>query len=128
MNKTAFIGNLTRDPQIRATKNGTAVAQFTVAVSENFTSNGEQKERTAFINVVAWGKLAEAVGNQLTKGTRVMIDGRIETRSYDDKDGRKVFVTEVNAQTVAIPLSTRQETTGGENFDRFGSRSDDIPF
>lgn len=125
MNRATFVGNLGRDPQIRATNGGTTVATFSVGVTEKYNVNGEQKERTSWINVVAWGKLAEAVGNKLNKGSRVMVDGRIDTRSYTGKDGKTVYVTEVNAFTIAIPLDTR---TGG-NFEQYGQTQDeDIPF
>ena len=125
MNTATFIGNLGRDPQVRATSNGTVVAQFSVGVTESYTVNGDKKERTSWINVVAWGKLGEAVGNQLKKGSRVMVNGRIDTRSYEDKDGKRVYVTEVNAFNIAIPLDTR--TQG--NFEQYGTAQDeDIPF
>lgn len=74
---------------------------------------------------MAWGKLAEAVGNNLNKGSRVMVDGRIDTRSYTGKDGKTVYVTEVNAFTIAIPLDTRKSG----NFEQYGkSQDEDIPF
>ena len=99
------MGNLARDPVIRATKTGRSVASFTVAVNRNYTTpQGEQRELTDWINVVAWGPLAEAVGNQLRKGNRVFVEGRYSTRSYDAQDGSKRYVTEVVANFVAVPL------------------------
>ena len=87
MNSVQVMGNLARDPQIRATKTGRAVASFSIAVNRNYTTpQGEQRELTDWINVVAWGNLAEAVGNQLKKGTRVFVEGRYSTRSYDTPD------------------------------------------
>lgn len=78
MNSVQVMGNLARDPQIRATKTGRAVASFSIAVNRNYTTpQGEQRELTDWINVVAWGNLAEAVGNQLKKGTRVLSKGVI---------------------------------------------------
>ncbi len=107
MNSVQIIGNLARDPVVRATKTGRAVASFTVAVSRNFTTpQGEQKEITDWINVVAWGNLAESVGNQLRKGTRVFVEGRYTTRSYDGQDGQRRWVTEVTANMVAVPLAS----------------------
>ena len=93
MNSVQVLGNLTRDPQIRATKTGRAVASFSIAVNRAYTT--PQKEMTGFINVVAWGDLAEAVGNQLKKGTRVFVEGRYSTRSYEAQDGSRRYVTEV---------------------------------
>ncbi len=159
MNSVQILGNLTRDPQLRATKTGKSVASFSVAVSRTFvTPQGEQREMTDFINVVAWGYLADAVGNQLHKGSRVFVEGRYTSRSYEGQDGVKRYVTEVIANLIAQPLGyTRpvqapQDTgytdargygtpqTGEEpsdgfsrpqgNFSQFGStKSDeDIPF
>ncbi|MGN0953700.1 single-stranded DNA-binding protein [Dialister sp.] len=107
MNSVQILGNLGRDPIIRATKTGRSVASFSVAVSRNYTTpQGEQRELTDWINVVAWGPLAEAVGNQLKKGSRVFVEGRISTRSYDAQDGTKRYVTEVVANFIAIPIGT----------------------
>ena len=107
MNSVQILGNLTRDPQIRATKTGKSVASFSVAVSRSFvTPQGEQREMTDFINVVAWGYLADAVGNQLHKGSRVFVEGRYSTRTYEAQDGTKRYVTEVNANLIAIPLGS----------------------
>jgi single-strand DNA-binding protein len=107
MNSVQILGNLTRDPQIRATKTGRSVASFSVAVSRNFVSpSGEQREMTDYINVVAWGYLADAVGNQLHKGSRVFVEGRYSTRNYEAQDGTKRYVTEVNANMIAIPLGS----------------------
>lgn len=106
MNSVQVMGNLARDPQIRATKTGRAVASFSIAVNRNYTTpQGEQRELTDWINVVAWGNLAEAVGNQLKKGTRVFVEGRYSTRSYDTPDGQRRYVTEVVANMIALLLS-----------------------
>ena len=111
MNSVQILGNLTRDPQIRATKTGRSVASFSVAVSRNFvTPQGEQREMTDFINVVAWGYLADAVGNQLHKGSRVFVEGRYSTRTYEAQDGTKRYVTEVNANMIALPLGTGRQS------------------
>lgn len=155
MNSVQILGNLARDPQIRATKTGRPVASFSVAVNRTYTTpQGEQRELTDWINVVAWGALAEAVGNQLHKGSRVFVEGRFQTRSYDTPDGQRRWVSEVVANTIAIPLSTRNSggqqppqpngfgndfnsgnTAGGSqnkkgNFGQFGTSQtdEDIPF
>ena len=99
MNKVVLIGRLTRDPELRYTGNNTPVATFSLAVDRGFSN--QQGEREAdFINIVVWNKQAENVKNYLTKGSQVGIDGRIQTRTYDDKDGQKRYVTEVVANNV----------------------------
>ena len=114
MNSVQILGNLGRDPVIRATKTGRSVASFSVAVSRTYTTpQGEQRELTDWINVVAWGPLAEAVGNQLKKGTRVFVEGRISSRSYDAQDGTKRYVTEVVANTIAVPIGTPRSSSYG---------------
>lgn len=99
MNKVFLIGRLTRDPELRYTGSNTAVASFTVAVNRTFTNQNGEREAD-FINVVVWRKQAENVKNYLSQGSQVAIDGRIQTRSYDDKDGNKRYVTEVVADNV----------------------------
>ena len=99
MNKVFLIGRLTRDPELRYTGNNTAVATFSIAVNRNFSN--QQGEREAdFINIVVWRKQAENVKNYLSQGSQVAIDGRIQTRSYDDNNGQKRYVTEVVADNV----------------------------
>lgn len=128
MNTVQILGNLTRDPEVRYTNTGKAVATFTVAATNTFTSsNGETKEQTAFINCVAWGKLGESIGN-LCKGNRAFVEGRLQTRSYETADGQKRYVTEVVANFVGTSL-TNDETTSS-NFDSFENANQDenIPF
>lgn len=126
MNTVQILGNLTRDPEVRYTQSGKAVATFNVAASNTFIdSNNETKEQTAFINCVAWGKLGESIGN-LRKGNRAFVEGRLQTRSYETKDGQKRYVTEVVAGFVGTSL-TNDETTS--NFDSFEqSQDENIPF
>lgn len=94
MNKAILIGRLARDPEVRYTQQGTAIAQFTLAVNRRVKK--DSKQQTAdFIPVVAWGKLAELVGKHLSKGKRIGIEGRIQVRNYDAKDGTKRYVTEI---------------------------------
>ncbi len=99
MNKVFLIGRLTRDPELRYTGSNTAVASFSLAVNRNFTNQAGEREAD-FINIVVWRKQAENVKNYLTQGSQVAIDGRIQTRSYDDKEGQKRYVTEVVADNV----------------------------
>lgn len=109
MNNCEFVGNLVKDPTLRQTQNGKAVVSFTIATNEDYvTPQGEKKQLTDYINVVAWGNLAQAAGQQLRKGMRVLIHGRQSTRSYQGQDGQKRWTTEINANLIAIPLSTQQ--------------------
>ena len=106
MNHVEVEGNLARDPVVRSTKTGKAVAAFTVAVNREFvTPQGEKKEMTDWINVVAWGNLAERVGNTCRKGMQVFAQGRYTTRSYDDQSGQRKWVTEVTAEFIGVPLT-----------------------
>lgn len=116
MNSVQIVGRLTRDPQMRATKSGQPVASFSVAVNRTYTTpTGEQRELTDFVNVVAWRNLAEAVGNQLKKGTRVFVEGRYTSRSYETPDGQKRYITEVNANLIAIPIGTARGDQMGQS-------------
>lgn len=128
MNTVQILGNLARDPEVRYTKSGKAVATFTVAASNTFIdSNNETKEQTAFINCVAWGKLGESVGN-LRKGNRAFVEGRLQTRSYENADGQKKYVTEVVAGFIGTSLMN--DDAGTSNFDSFENTNSDenIPF
>lgn len=128
MNTVQILGNLTRDPEVRYTNSGKAVATFNVAASNTFVdSNNETKEQTAFINCVAWGKLAESIGN-LRKGNRAFVEGRLQTRSYETQDGQKKYVTEVVANFVGTSLTN--DETASSNFDSFENTNQDenIPF
>ncbi len=109
MNDCEFIGNLTKDPVIRTTQTGKAVVGFSMATNEPYiTPHGEKKEIVSYINVVAWGNLAQAAATELRKGMRVLVHGWQSTRSYTGKDGQKKWVTEINANVIARPLSTQQ--------------------
>lgn len=131
MNSVQMLGNLARDPEVRYTKNGRAVASFTVAATNEFLNKetGEVKEQTAFINCVAWGKLGEAVGN-LKKGSRCFVEGRLQTRSYETQDGQKRYVTEVVASFIGQNLSDSYNADAPSNFDSFGGapNDEDVPF
>lgn len=127
MNIVQILGNLARDPEVRYTQSGKAVATFTVAATNTFTSSdGETKEQTAFINCVAWGKLGESIGN-LRKGNRAFVEGRLQTRSYETQDGQKRYVTEVVANFVGTSLTN--DETASSNFDSFEQQQDEnVPF
>ena len=119
MNKCIFIGNLSKDPELRTTPNGVSVATFSIAVNRRFKdANGEKK--TDFINIVCWRQLAEMCGKYLTKGKKVAVVGELQTRSYDAKDGTKRYITEIVADEVEFltPRETAHTQSGFEdNFD-----------
>lgn len=102
INKAIIVGNLTRDPEMRYTPNGQAVATFGVATNRRWTTNGEQKEETEFHNVVAWGKLAEICSQLLKKGRKVYIEGRLRTRQWEGKDGVMRRRTEIVALDMVV--------------------------
>ena len=101
MNKVLLTGNLARDPEVRYTQSGKAVASFSLAVNRRFSrANDGQQPSADFISIVAWEKLAEFCGNYLTKGSRILVEGRLQARSYDAQDGSKRYVTEVVVQSM----------------------------
>ena len=119
MNKVFLIGRLTRDPELRYTGNNTAVASFSIAVNRSFTN--QQGEREAdFINIVVWRKQAENVKNYLSQGSQVAVEGRLQTRNYEDKDGQKRYVTEVVADNVEF-LGSKNSSNNNSN----GSHNDE---
>jgi single-strand DNA-binding protein len=147
LNKAMIIGNLGRDPEMRYTPNGQAVTQFTVAVNRNYRDpNGEWKEETEWFRVVAWAQLAERTAEHLRKGNKVYVEGRLQTRSWEDKDGQKRYTTELVAnQVTSLQPRTREdgipepggaprEARGGApsapgGGDEFGSSDlDELPF
>ena len=99
LNRVVLVGRLTRDPELRYTPNGVAVANFTLAVNRPF-SNQQGNREADFINCVVWRRPAENLANFMNKGSLVGVDGRLQTRSYDDPNGKRVFVTEVVADSV----------------------------
>ena len=125
MNRVVLVGRLTKDPELRYTPNGVAVASFTLAVNRAFTN--QQGEREAdFINCVVWRKAAENVANFLKKGSLAGVDGRIQTRSFDGQDGKRVYITEVLAESVQF-LEPRNSSRG-ENANYGAPRDQDFPF
>lgn len=111
MNRTVLVGRLTADPTLKYTPSGAAVATFTLAVNRTFTN--QQGEREAdFINCVVWRKAAENVANFLKKGSLAGVDGRLQSRSYEGQDGKKVYVTEVVAESVQF-LDSKGGNGGG---------------
>ena len=108
LNKVFLIGNLTRDPELRYIPSGAAVADIGIAVNRSFTKkDGEKSEETLFVKVVVWGKQAESSAKYLSKGRPVFIEGRLQSRSWEDKDGQKRSAMEVVAERVQF-LGTSQ--------------------
>jgi single-strand DNA-binding protein len=118
VNKAILVGNLGRDPELRHTPNGQAVVNFTLATSESWTDkSGERQERTEWHRIVVWGKTGEMCAQYLSKGRTVYVEGRIQTREWEDKEGNKRYTTEINAQTVNFigPRSSGSDSSGGDN-------------
>ncbi|MBN2317834.1 MAG: single-stranded DNA-binding protein [Acidobacteria bacterium] len=144
LNKVMLIGNLGRDPEIRYTTDGTPVANFSLATSENWTDkNGTRQEHTEWHSIVAWKQLADICKKYLSKGRQVYIEGRIQTREWNDREGNKRRTTEVVAtqmvllgsrtqstDTGAQPMETATRTTPEQenSFDDIGITDSDIPF
>jgi single-strand DNA-binding protein len=136
VNKAILIGNLGRDPEVRFTGSGKAVCKFAIATTEVWYDQQEQKqERTTWHNIVVWGKQGETCGKYLSKGRQVYVEGRIENRSYDDKEGNKRWISEVVAQQVRFlgsrsgasgdtPPPPEEPPSGSDS----GVSDDDIPF
>jgi single-strand DNA-binding protein len=139
MNQVILVGRLAADPEVRYTKTGKAVASFQVAVNRNsYSAQRDPNEKTPadFIPIVAWDKLAEMCGNNLAKGVRVLVQGRLQIRSYETQDGQKRRVSEVVADLVAQNFETgepRQSAPKADAARAFGGRDvwppeEEIPF
>ncbi len=140
INKVILIGRLGQDPEVRYTPDGTAVANFSIATSEEWKdkNSGEKRERTEWHRIVAWRRLGEICGEYLSKGRQVYIEGRIQTRSWEDKDGNKRYTTEIVASDVQFLGGRDTATTagppagapdgGGPGLSAQGPQDDDIPF
>lgn len=115
INKAIIVGRLGRDPEIRYTSSGTPVANFSVATDEKWTGqDGTRQTKTEWHNIVAWSKLAEICEQYLRKGKLVYIEGRIQTREWDDRDGNKRRTTEIVASNMQM-LGSKGEEEGGNN-------------
>ncbi len=141
VNKVILVGHLGRDPELRYTQNGQAVANFSLATTESYGKrDGEREERTEWHRIVAWGRLAEICAEYLSKGRQVYIEGRIQTREWEDREGEKRRTTEIVVRDMQM-LGRRGETVRtdeapGEPEEDAGSTGDvntpqaddDIPF
>lgn len=112
MNKAFLIGRLTRDPELRYSSSNAAIVNFSIAIDRQYTNSQGQRD-TDFINIVAFQKQAENIKKYVTKGSLVAVDGRIQTRNYDDKDGKRVYVTEILANNISFLDAKGTSSNGG---------------
>ncbi|MGI6174723.1 MAG: single-stranded DNA-binding protein [Christensenellales bacterium] len=126
MNKAFIIGNLTRDPEARATQSGISKSSFTVAVNRRFTNQAGERE-TDFLPVVAWRGLADTCNRYLYKGSKVAVAGMIQTRSYDAQDGTKRYVTEIVADEVQFLDPKGSGGGASQSFEKPSAGNDDLP-
>ena len=137
LNKVVLMGRLTKEPELKYTPSGTAVASFTLAVDRRFQKNGEERQ-TDFLSIVAWGNTAEFVAKYFTKGQLIALCGRIETRNWEDNDGAKHYVTEVvadevyfveskKAQESVTPKAPEKPAQPTADFEE-AEKDDDLPF
>ena len=138
VNKVILVGRLGADPEVRQISSGKSVCQLSVATSENWVDrDGQKQERTEWHRIVIWGRMAEVCGQHLSKGRQVYVEGRLQTRSWEDQQGQKRYTTEVVANTVQF-LGDRSSTGqssygGGQPTQDFGPEpsfdsSEEIPF
>lgn len=137
INKVVLLGNLTRDPQVKYTTGGTAVATFGVATNRTWTTNeGQTKEDVQYHNIVAWSKLAELVSKLLTKGRKIYLEGRLTTRKFTDKNGQERSVTEIVMDDFIVFSDGRRVDSGSQEAETkaaqpssstVSSSADDIP-
>jgi single-strand DNA-binding protein len=136
VNKVILVGNLGKDPELRYTNSGVAVATFSMATSESWKdADGNLQDRTQWHTIVAWRKLAEICGEYLKKGSKVFVEGKIQYRTYDDKNGVKRYVTEIVMDNMVM-LDSKGAATGGsfegepapQKEGSEGPKADDLPF
>lgn len=135
VNKAIIIGRVGADPELKYTPSGVAVASFNLATNESYKDkDGKVVDQTDWHRIVAWNKLAEICGQYLKKGSLVCIEGKIKTRSYDDKDGQKKYVTEIRADSMQMlgdkkeSTISQTETHGREAQVPDLNQQDDLPF
>jgi single-strand DNA-binding protein len=130
LNKVMIIGNLGRDPEMRYTPSGRPVTSFSMATNRSWnTSDGERRTETEWFNVVAWGSLAEICNQYLKKGQQVYIEGRLQTRRWEDDDGNKRSTTEIVAREM-IMLGDRRDKDDeqAQDDDTYGESDEEFPF
>lgn len=135
-NLVILLGNLTKDPELRSTPQGTKVCTFSIACNERYKDkNGQQQDKAEFVNLVAWGNLAEIIAKHFQKGKEIYVEGKLQTRSYDDKEGTRKYVTEVVVKEFSFTGSGGGAKPSGESAARMAERVmnepddfDQIPF
>lgn len=131
LNKVILVGNLGKDPEVRHLEGGTAVANFSLATSESYKDkSGQRIEQTEWHNIVVWRGLAEVAEKHLKKGMTIYVEGKLRTRSWDDKEGHKRYLTEIVADTFTI-LSKKENSAASNNDEGINIRTktgDDLPF
>ncbi|WP_295904256.1 single-stranded DNA-binding protein [uncultured Bdellovibrio sp.] len=142
VNKVILVGRLGADPEVKAIGSGSTVARLNIATSETWVKDGQRQEKTEWHRVTVWGKLAEICGKHLAKGRQVYVEGKLQTRQWEDQQGQKRYTTEIVASTVqflgaagAEAGSSRSSSAGNDdfNFQDFGpepsfNSNDEIPF
>lgn len=139
VNKVIVVGRLGSDPEVKTISSGQTVCRLSVATSENWTDReGQKQERTEWHRVVVWGRIAEVCGKHLSKGRQVYLEGRLQTRSWEDQQGQKKYTTEIVANTVQFLGSNDRSSQGQSMGDNMGSQdfgpepsfdsSEEIPF
>ena len=125
MNRVCLIGRITRDPELRYTQSGTAIAKMTLAVNRTFAKEGEQQ--ADFIQITAWAKTAEVMAQYLAKGSQIGVTGRIQTGRYEDKEGRTVYTTEVIVEQMDFLDSRKKEADQEDNDETLASAQAAFP-
>lgn len=134
VNKVILVGNLGKDPELRYTNSGVAVATFSIATNESWKDpEGNLQERTQWHNIVAWRKLAEICGEYLKKGNKVYVEGRLQHRNYDDKNGVKRYVSEIVLDEMVMLDSkgasqSMDQTPPAQQEEQRADKADDLPF
>lgn len=141
VNKVILVGRLGADPEVKAIGSGSTVARLNLATSETWVKDGQKQERTEWHRITVWGKLAEICGKHLSKGRQIYVEGKLQTRSWEDQQGQKKYATEIVASTVQFlspatgERSNTTSTSGGDDagYQDFGpepsfDNSDEIPF
>ena len=124
VNKVILVGRLGQDPEIKSISPQSKVANFSIATSETWIKDGQKQEKTEWHRIVAWGKLAETCGRFLTKGKQVYVEGRLQTRSWEDQQGQKKFTTEIVATTVQFLSPAAGERDQSSSYQQSNSSND----
>jgi single-strand DNA-binding protein len=141
VNKVILVGRLGADPEVKAIGSGSTVARLNLATSETWVKDGQKQERTEWHRITVWGKLAEICGKHLSKGRQIYVEGKLQTRSWEDQQGQKRYATDIVASTVQFlspatgERATTTTTSSGDDagYQDFGpepsfDNSDEIPF